>query len=141
MYANLKIYSDGGSRGNPGYSASAFVVIREGKVIYKESKFLGVKTNNEAEYYGVLLALEWLNNNRNLLKEIKKINFYLDSELVVRQILGIYKTKVFNLKDLLEKSKSILKKLKVETNFFSVPREKNRIADLLVNIEIDENIG
>lgn len=138
--STIKIYSDGGSRGNPGPSASAFVVFDKGKVIHKESKYLGVKTNNEAEYYGVIIALEWLNKNRSLLKELP-IHFYLDSELVVRQISGIYRVRVDNLKPLFIKIKKLLEELDILCKFVSIPREKNKIADLLVNMEIDENYG
>ena len=58
------IYCDGGSRGNPGPAASAFVVTEDGKTIFKDSKFLGVETNNVAEYTAVLLAIEWLSDKK-----------------------------------------------------------------------------
>lgn len=139
MSTTLKIYSDGGSRGNPGPSASAFVVINNDKIIYKGSKCIGVKTNNEAEYYGVIIALEWLKKNRKLFSDSLKVNYYLDSELVTRQILGVYRVKVDNLKPLISKVKLLLKDIKTDVSFFSVPREKNKIADFLVNKEINEN--
>ena len=77
---NLNINCDGGSRGNPGPAASAFIVSRDGEVIYKESKFLGVATNNDAEYSAVILALKWLSKLREL-GENRRVNFILDSEL------------------------------------------------------------
>ena len=61
MNNSVKIYTDGGARGNPGPAAAAFVVVADGKVIYKDSKFLGISTNNEAEYRALIIALEWLN--------------------------------------------------------------------------------
>ncbi len=141
MSTTLKIYSDGGSRGNPGPSASAFVVIDKGKIIHKESKYLEIKTNNEAEYYGVIIALEWLKENKHFLTNKMKVSFFLDSELVTRQIEGVYRVRVSNLKPLILKVKNLLYDLKIEGTFFSIPREKNKIADLLVNKEIDENFG
>ncbi len=137
----LKIYSDGGSRGNPGPSAGAFAVIEDSKIIHKGAKYLGTKTNNEAEYFGVILALEWLKENKDRIKESNTVNFFLDSELVTRQINGIYRVKVDNLKPLYIKVKNLLKELKINGKFISIPREQNKIADLLVNMEIDENFG
>ena len=82
------IYCDGGSRGNPGPAASAFVVTEDGKTIFKDSKFLGVETNNVAEYQALIKALE-------LACKFTKdeITCNLDSELVVKQLLGEYKVR------------------------------------------------
>jgi len=91
---SLIIHTDGGSRGNPGPAACAFDVEQNGKEIFHQSKFLGTATNNFAEYSGVINALDWLMNN-NIYPQV---NFYLDSELVVRQINGIYKVKDENVK-------------------------------------------
>lgn len=137
----LKVYSDGGSRGNPGPSACAYAVIDDGKIIQKDSKFLGKKTNNEAEYDGLILGLEWLNKNLKNLNNIRIVNFFLDSELVVKQVNKVYRVKGKNLIPLYKKVNKLISDLKVKTNFFSIPREKNKIADRLLNMEIDENIG
>lgn len=137
----LKIYSDGGSRGNPGPSACAFAVIYNGKIIFKGSRFLGKKTNNEAEYYGLIIALEWLNNNLSKFNNLRIINFFLDSELVVKQVNRVYRVKGQNLKPLYSKVTKLINDLNIKTNFFSIPREKNKIADRLLNMEIDENNG
>lgn len=137
----LKVYSDGGSRGNPGPSACAYVFIDEGKILHKDSKFLGKKTNNEAEYYGLIIALEWLKKNLENFKNRTGVKFYLDSELVVKQVNGLYKVKGSNLKPLHLKVSNLIKDVKMKTYFFSIPREKNKIADRLLNVEMDENIG
>jgi ribonuclease HI len=137
----LKVYSDGGSRGNPGPSACAYIFIFGGKILHKESKFLGNKTNNEAEYYGLIIALEWLKKNLDKFNKIDSINFYLDSELVVKQIKGIYKVKGNNLKPLYTKVKNLVNSLRFKISFISIPREKNKIADKLLNVEMDENLG
>src|SRR3990172_2608879 len=94
----LTIHTDGGSRGNTGPAASGFVVELDGKEIYKGSKFLGKQTNNVAEDSAVILALEWIVKNKILLDvqgtiQSGLITFLLDSELVVKQIKGLYKVK------------------------------------------------
>ena len=103
----ITIHTDGGSRGNPGPAACAFVVENSGEEIFKGAKFLGKQTNNFAEYSGVILALQWVTKNfstSNLNNQPKgcqfPIIFYLDSELVVKQINGLYRVKDENLKNL-----------------------------------------
>ena len=140
MENKIKIYCDGGSRGNPGKSASAFVVEEENKIIYSEAKYLGVATNNFAEYSAVLSALYWLKANKQELK--KEIIFILDSELVAKQINGEYKIKNKKLKEIYLEVKNILKNLlppqgKQKIIFKNVTREKNKMADFLVNRKLD----
>lgn len=139
MKDSLKIYSDGGARGNPGPSGSAFVVFKNNKVIYKEYKYYGSKTNNQAEYLALLMACEWLEKNK--IKN-SKVNFYLDSELIVNQMNGVYKIKNEILKKIYLKVKLIEELLLKNSNqvfYTSVKREFNSIADKLVNKAIDEN--
>jgi ribonuclease HI len=130
------IYTDGGSRGNPGPAACAFVVEKNGKDVFKGSKYLGKATNNFAEYSGVILALKWLNENK--IKDTS-IVFYLDSELVVKQINAVYKVKDENLRNLFFEVLSLMKKFGGDFIFKHIPREKNKTADLLVNVELDKN--
>ena len=136
MKGSLKIFCDGGSRGNPGKSASAFVVEEKGSIIYSEAKYLGIATNNFAEYSAVLLALRWIKENKNILE--KEIIFILDSELVARQINGVYKIKNKKLKEIFLEIKSILENLSQEIVFKNVAREKNKLADSLVNENLDK---
>ena len=116
MNKTLNIYTDGGARGNPGPAASSFVAIDEGKVIHKNSLYLGVRTNNEAEYEAVILALSWLINNLDIL-EHKDIVFKLDSELVARQLSGIYKIKSPNLRILVTKIKNLESRLEKKIQY------------------------
>src|SRR3989339_1468923 len=95
---NLVIYCDGGSRGNPGPAASAFVAIDKNTIIHKESKFLGNETNNVAEYTAVLLAVSWL--SKNLIFNHRYLIINLDSQLVERQLNKKYKIKNKNLKSI-----------------------------------------
>ncbi|SRR5258708_623633 len=131
----ITIFSDGGSRGNPGPAASAYVIFEDDKVIQKDAKYLGITTNNVAEYNGVLLALNWVIKN----KPEEKIKFYLDSELVVRQLTGIYKIKDVNLMKLATDVKNLQRINNIEIEWQHVMREKNKIADSLVNEKLDNS--
>jgi ribonuclease HI len=134
------IFSDGGARGNPGPAACAFVCISDtGSVVHKDSKYLGSATNNFAEYQGVIQALGWLNQNKNLMES--SITFNLDSELVTNQINGTYKVKEATLKKLMLLIRNLLDKASTKIIFKSVPREKNKLADFLVNEELDRNFS
>jgi ribonuclease HI len=135
--SNIKIFCDGGARGNPGPGAAAIVVEKEGKVFFKHSKFLGKVTNNVAEYNAALLAFYWLNKNQDLLN--KETLLFFDSELVAKQLSGVFKIKNENLKMLFKKIKSLEKKIPTKILFFPIPRNKNKLADFLVNKELDFN--
>ena len=132
------IHTDGGARGNPGPAACAFVAEIGDKTIMKGSSYLGKATNNHAEYHGVLLATDWLNKNYKTYHE-DKVTYYLDSELVVRQLSGIYKVKNNNLNEIFLQIKDLLKNVDLKIFYKHIPREKNSIADSLVNKALDEN--
>lgn len=134
----IVIHTDGGSRGNPGPAACAFVAEKNGKEIFKSAKFLGKQTNNYAEYQGVILALDWLNIFLQD-KGNSTVTFILDSELVVRQLNGIYKVKDENLRNLFFEILSLKKMIGANFVFKNVPREKNKVADILLNEELDKN--
>lgn len=133
----LKIFCDGGARGNPGPGSAGFVAFKNGKRLHRGSKFLGRTTNNIAEYMAVIIALEWFVKSGT--KTINRIRFYLDSELVVKQLNGIYKIKSANLKPLFLKTKGLQNKIKATIIYKHVPRDKNKIADQLVNESLNEN--
>jgi ribonuclease HI len=135
MENKIIIYCDGGSRGNPGKSAAAFVVVEDGKVIHSEANYLGIKTNNFAEYSAVLSALNWIGENTDKIN--KEIIFNLDSELVVKQIIGLYKVKNIKLKEIHLNIKNILENLPFKILFKNISREKNAKADFLVNQKLD----
>ena len=139
MNQSFKIYTDGGARGNPGPAAAAFVVINEGKVYYKKAKFLGKTTNNFAEYWGIILALNWLSKNTKTFQE-KEISIFVDSQLVARQLAGLYRIKSNKLRPLSLLVKKLEKKILKKVKYEELPRERNRLADALVNKIIDENI-
>lgn len=122
------IYSDGGSRGNPGPSASGFVVMDEKEnVIHQGGLYLGVTTNNQAEYHGVRLGLE-----KALELGVRTVDFRMDSLLVANQLNGVYKIKNRELWPINERIKDLVKKFESVT-FSHVRREYNQLADGMVN--------
>lgn len=137
--ANYSIYTDGGSRGNPGPGASAFVVYLDKKEVAKQSYFFQKTTNNVAEYFAVLMAVSWLEKNTLSDKNVS-VNFYSDSELLVKQLNGAYKVKSDKLKPLNNKIKAILLSLNFKVLFNHVTRNFNSEADRLVNEKMDENL-
>jgi ribonuclease HI len=137
MEDKIFIYCDGGARGNPGPAASAFVAIQDGKVIHKASKYLGKATNNVAEYGSVILALTWLYKNYKSASNLK-ITVNLDSELVTKQMSGLYKVKNPKLKEIHVVGKRLESKLSTKVLYKWTPRDKNRLADFLVNKELDK---
>ena len=130
----LTIYCDGGARGNPGPAGVGVVIVETDGREKKIGKFIGVKTNNQAEYEAVLYALETVIAEY---KEIAKIDFFLDSELVVKQMNSEYKIKNEQLGSLLIKIRNLIIERDLEVAFKHIPREKNHHADRLVNLAID----
>lgn len=122
------IYSDGGSRGNPGPSASGFVVMNEHEhVIHEGGMYLGITTNNQAEYHGVRLGLE-----KALAMNGKIIECRIDSMLVVNQLNGQYTIKNRELWPIYERVKELVGHFEKVT-FTHVKREYNQLADGMVN--------
>jgi len=125
---HLIIYSDGGSRGNPGPSASGFVIMNQNQdVIHQGGMYLGITTNNQAEYHGVRLGLE-----KALEMGAKTVDFRMDSLLVVNQLNGIYKIKNRDLWPINERIREIATQFEKVT-FSHVRREFNQLADGMVN--------
>lgn len=135
----INIYSDGGARGNPGPAGSAFVVLDNDKIIHKDSAFFKIKTNNEAEYEALLMALRWLSKNNKLIGT-RNIYCHLDSELIVKQLNGEYRIKSNNLKPLAIEVRALEKKIVGNVKYIFVRRENNKLADQLVNEIMDEKL-
>jgi ribonuclease HI len=127
---------DGGSRGNPGPAAYG-VVVRDprGEIVARLKKYIGHNTNNVAEYFGLIAALDYAQNHG-----IRALGVESDSELLVKQMRGQYKVKSSELRPLFERAK------KMSQGFESflinhVYRQQNREADALVNQALDETSG
>lgn len=132
----LVIYTDGASRGNPGEGGAGIVFEdRNGKEITVIQRYLGLVTNNVAEYQALLIALEAAQEFH-----AKRVRIFLDSELVVKQLNGEYKVKNSALKPLFDLIKSSLSRFE-SCEISHIPREKNDRADALANAAIDEHVG
>ncbi len=135
--------TDGGSRGNPGHSACAFVVCKTDNLdsdfncdpFFQQGLYLGVKTNNEAEYLGVLSSLKWLKNQSEL---PTRVIYRLDSKLVVEQLSGRWKIKDPRMRILFQECRSLISELSFPIEFHHIPREENSLADALVNQTLDQ---
>jgi len=133
---HLVIRTDGGSRGNPGPAGIGVVIENEkGKVLEEHAKFLGVKTNNQAEYEAVILGLE-----RAKHLEAESVQVLADSELLVKQANGQYKVKHVNMKPLFAKMQRLIQQIG-HVSFKHVRREQNESADALANRAMDQGMG
>lgn len=132
--SDATIFTDGGSRGNPGPSASGYVIVNEKQeVIAQGGEYLGITTNNQAEYHGVRIGLE---KAKKL--GFQKIDFRLDSMLVVNQMNGVYAIKNRDLWPINERIRHLMSHFDRVT-FHHVPRELNQLADAQVNKILDEH--
>lgn len=128
-----KLYTDGGSRGNPGPSAAAFVICNlDDSVVEKSGIYLGLSTNNRAEYQALRLGLERA-------KELgtQQLSVFMDSQLVVNQVNGTYKVKNPDLAPVHQEVIALARLFK-EVSFTYIPRELNKLADKEVNRILDE---
>ena len=130
----LIIYSDGGSRGNPGISAFAIVVCRNGKIIHEHAEFIGVVTNNEAEYRGLIYAIGYALDSRD-----DDVEFVMDSKLVIEQMNGNFKVRSEKLAPLHRDAKALSSAIR-NAKFTHVLRSDKMItvADSLLNRKMDE---
>lgn len=134
-----RIYTDGGSRGNPGESACAFVVTTDAADVHSEGLYLGTGTNNEAEYAGVIASLRWVISQD--LSSVEKIEWFTDSQLVMSQINKLWKIKEPRIQRMVTEIWAIQGKLHKPFSISYVPREKNQEADLLVNQTLDAHLA
>lgn len=130
---HVTLYADGGSRGNPGPSACGYVLLDEnGQVLVDEGVYLGITTNNQAEYQGLKSGLE---EARRM--GAKEVDVRLDSLLVINQMKGVFKVKNRDLWPIHQSIKELAASFRKVT-FTHVPRELNKMADAAVNRALDE---
>lgn len=128
----IKLFTDGGSRGNPGPSAGAFVILDMADIVVKKNgKYLGITTNNLAEYHSLKGGLE-----AATAMGAKIVHVYMDSLLVINQMKGIYKIKNPELVPVHQAVRALLPSFE-QVQFTHVPREYNRLADHEVNLVLD----
>jgi len=135
MGQKLLFYSDGGARGNPGPAAAAYIALSEtGTTVKSDARYLGVSTNNQAEYAALLMAIQFA-----VECGAEEVVCYLDSELVVKQLTGLYGVKNLELQKLWQQVHQLRGAFK-KINFLNVRRSNPYItrADALVNKTLDE---
>ena len=133
----MRVYSDGAARGNPGPSGAGAVLVdpASGEIVERLGKFLGIQTNNHAEYSALLLGLE-----RARALGVSEVEVYADSELMIRQLEGRYQVKSPTLRPLFDRARVLLKGF-TRVKLVHVPREENRDADEMSNRAIDERMA
>ncbi|MDD2745439.1 MAG: ribonuclease HI family protein [Candidatus Gracilibacteria bacterium] len=132
----LIVYSDGGARGNPGPAGlGVYICTPEHTPVERRFKYLGETTNNVAEYSGALLGIE-----RAIALGATEIELRADSKLVIEQLKGNYKVKNLGLKEIHTQIQILLQQASVPITFTHVPREKNKEADRLSNVAMDQGI-
>lgn len=135
VYERLILRTDGASRGNPGPAAAGIVVERaqNGEVIVKIGRYLGEMPNNQAEYRALILGLQTV----SALKP-PAVDVFMDSELVVRQMTGVYQVRDTALRTLYQEAMALVRALP-EVRFTHVRRAQNALADRLANAALDEH--
>ncbi|MCK9272301.1 ribonuclease HI family protein [Candidatus Gracilibacteria bacterium] len=130
----LKVFTDGGARGNPGISGiGVYITDENNNPVEKRYKGLGIKTNNQAEYLGALNGIQ-----RAIELKAKEIELYMDSQLVVNQLSGIFKIKNQELAEIKLEIQKAINTWGGKISFYHIPREKNKEADRLSNIAMDK---
>ncbi len=133
----MQLYADGGSRGNPGPSASGYVLLdMDGQPVLRAGEYLGVTTNNQAEYQALKLGLEHALHDY----QAHEVHVYMDSMLVVNQMKNIFKIKNRDLWPIHNACVELTKKFE-KVSFDHVPRELNKAADTEVNKALDEALA
>lgn len=128
----VEIFIDGAARGNPGESGIGIFIVDEKGGTREIKKYLGTRTNNQAEYTALITALNSAKEHSK-----KSIQIYTDSLLLANQINGVWKVKNPKIAVLNEEAKKLLKYYK-DTSIIHIPREENKEADRLANLAIDE---
>jgi ribonuclease HI len=130
------LFADGGSRGNPGPAASGAVLLdNAGEQIGEVGAYLGVATNNVAEWTALVIGLEAAAE-----RGIRRLAVRLDSELVVKQLRGEYRVKHADLQPLYKRAVTLVRRFE-EVDVQHVPRKQNSLADRLVNRVLDQEAG
>jgi ribonuclease HI len=132
----LLLYTDGASRGNPGDAGAGIVILDgQGEEIAAQGRYLGTCTNNVAEYKALIMGLLQASQLGG-----RSIEIFLDSQLIVRQIQGLYKVKSSHLQPLFAKAQELLSTFE-NYEIRHIPREENKRADQLANQGINDRLG
>lgn len=136
MDQKLKVYTDGGARGNPGPAAAGVVIMNESnEVIESFGQYLGETTNNQAEYQGLILGLK-----KVVEMKATEVEVYMDSELIIEQMKRNYKVKNAELASLFVKAWNLTHEFK-KISFRHIRRNENKLADSEVNKALDQELS
>lgn len=133
----LRVFIDGGSKGNPGPASIGGIFYLENKELARFHQRIGRATNNEAEYQALIFALKEIKKNKNIWlrdNSIKKIEFYSDSALLVNHINGFFKVKNNKIRQYFINIRSLEQEINLPITYNLIPREENKVADKLVNL-------
>lgn len=136
----LHIFTDGGSRGNPGPAAYGFVIRNGTTFAYEEGETLGITTNNVAEYTAIIRALHYVRTHREAIGSFVEILVRMDSLLACQQLRNIFRVKQPHLYSLFEAVREEERLLAVSIHYMHIPREQNKEADAMVNAALDRKI-
>lgn len=138
--SKISIFTDGGARGNPGPAAlGVYIEDEENNELAKIGRRIGEATNNIVEYSAILEGMTWALENKNKY-DIQEIYFYMDSQLAYSQLVGLYKVKNDKIRELFFQIRGKEAELKVPIYYSHIRREKNKKADLMVNLALDYKI-
>lgn len=133
----LKVYTDGGSKGNPGPSSIGGVFYLDKIKVFDFKKSIGIATNNDAEYKALIEALMNIKDpafvKTTASKQISTIEFYSDSRLMVNQVKGLFKVKNGRIREYILRIRGLEQEINLPVSYHLVPREQNQEADKLVN--------
>jgi len=132
----LKIFTDGGSKGNPGKASISGIFYINNKKIFHFKQPIGIATNNDAEYKALIYALEEIKKQKEKLVndfKLHRIDFYSDSRLLVNQVNGLFKVKNGKIKEYVLKIRNLEQEINIPIFYHHIPREKNKEADRLIN--------
>ncbi len=137
----ISVYTDGGSRGNPGPSGiGVYIVDEKGKELAAFGKTIGVTTNNVAEYTALIEAFSWLLDHKEESGQHTKISVSVDSQLLYSQVVGIYRVKNEKIRELLFVIRQKEAELGIPVSYAHIRREFNKNADRLVNKALDAEL-
>ncbi|AXK60424.1 ribonuclease HI family protein [Candidatus Chromulinivorax destructor] len=131
-----RLFIDGASKNNPGPAASGFVLFKNKEIICRQGFYLGIKTNNQAEYYALVLGIFFA---KKYIKKTELLTIISDSQLLVRQMTGIYKVKDAGLRQLKDLSALWLRGYTFRVEH--VLREYNKLADEMANRGVEKKIS
>ena len=129
----LQIFTDGGSKGNPGPSSIGYIAYLDGKEFFKGREDIGNGINNEAEYAAVVRALEKVKEKKKELENVEKVELKSDSRLLVNQVNGLFKVKNGKIKENIFAIRALEQEIGIPITYINIPREENQVADDLVN--------